>query len=76
MRDQIADEMRRANPRIEIGDISTRDGKISFMVRDVTHTNMSTKASLVRISSTRVAALRTDSRFFRSTDSRHIRLGG
>ena len=36
MRDQVADEMRRANPRIEIGDISTRDGKISFMVRDVT----------------------------------------
>ena len=36
MRDQIADEMRRATPRIDIGDISTRDGKISFMVRDVT----------------------------------------
>lgn len=36
MRDQVADEMRRATPRIEIGDISTRDGKISFMVRDVT----------------------------------------
>jgi len=36
MRDQIADEMRRATPRIDIGDISTRDGKISFMLRDVT----------------------------------------
>jgi len=36
MRDQISDQMRRSTPRIDIGDISTRDGKISFMVRDVT----------------------------------------
>src|SRR5881628_3237818 len=36
MRGQIADEMRRAKPRIDIGDISTANGKISFMVRDVT----------------------------------------
>ena len=34
MRDQVQSEMRRATPRIEIGDISTRDGQISFMLRD------------------------------------------
>ena len=34
MRDQIATEMRRGNPSIAIGDISGRDGKLSFMVRD------------------------------------------
>ncbi|UIJ45043.1 protein translocase subunit SecD [Sphingomonas cannabina] len=34
MRDQIATEMRRGNPTIAIGDISGRDGKLSFMVRD------------------------------------------
>ena len=34
MRDQVQAEMRRATPRIEIGDISTRDGQISFMLRD------------------------------------------
>lgn len=34
MRDTILGEMRRA-PRIQIGDISTRDGRIAFMVRDV-----------------------------------------
>ncbi|HTG39900.1 protein translocase subunit SecD [Sphingomonas sp.] len=34
MRDTIIGEMRRA-PRLPIGDISTRDGRISFMVRDV-----------------------------------------
>ncbi len=34
MREQIASEMRRA-PRIAIGDISTRAGQISFMLRDV-----------------------------------------
>jgi preprotein translocase subunit SecD len=36
MREQIATEMRRGNPRIEIGDISGRDGRLSFMVRDAT----------------------------------------
>ena len=35
MREQVATEMRRGNPRIEIGDISTRGGRLSFMVRDV-----------------------------------------
>lgn len=34
MREQIQTEMRRANPRINIGDISTRDGQLSFVVRD------------------------------------------
>jgi preprotein translocase subunit SecD len=34
MRDQVQTEMRRATPRIAIGDISTRDGQLSFFVRD------------------------------------------
>ena len=36
MREQVQTEMRRQNPRIEIGDISTRDGKLTFMLRDPT----------------------------------------
>ncbi|KQR87542.1 protein translocase subunit SecD [Sphingomonas sp. Leaf343] len=36
MRDQVQTEMRRGNPRIAIGDISTRDGQLTFMVRDST----------------------------------------
>ena len=36
MREQITTEMRRGNPRIAIGDISTRDAQLSFMVRDAT----------------------------------------
>jgi preprotein translocase subunit SecD len=36
MQEQITTEMRRGTPRIEIGDISTRDGKISFMLQNVT----------------------------------------
>ncbi len=36
MRDTVATEMRRGNPRIGIGDISTRGGKLSFLLRDVT----------------------------------------
>ena len=36
MRDQVQAELRRATPRIEIGDISTRDGQLSFMLRDPT----------------------------------------
>ncbi|OYY89448.1 MAG: protein translocase subunit SecD [Sphingomonas sp. 28-66-16] len=35
MRETVATEMRRGNPRIDIGDISTRDGKLSFLLRDV-----------------------------------------
>lgn len=34
-RDEIETEFRRQDPRIDIGDISMRDGAISFMVRDV-----------------------------------------
>ncbi|KQN26693.1 preprotein translocase subunit SecD [Sphingomonas sp. Leaf33] len=34
MREQIQTDMRRATPRINIGDISTRDGQLSFVVRD------------------------------------------
>jgi len=34
MEDQVRTEMRRQDPRIAIGDISSRDGKLSFMVRD------------------------------------------
>ncbi len=34
MRDQVTAEMRRAKPRIAIGDISTRDNQLSFMLRD------------------------------------------
>ena len=35
MREMIATEMRR-NPRVAVGDISTRGGQITFMVRDAT----------------------------------------
>ncbi len=35
MRQQVDTEMRRGNPRIAIGDISMRDGQLSFMVRNV-----------------------------------------
>ena len=34
MREQVSTEMRRQNPRIEIGDISTRGGRLSFLLRD------------------------------------------
>ncbi|MET0249812.1 MAG: protein translocase subunit SecD [Sphingobium sp.] len=34
MEEQVRTEMRRQTPRIAIGDISGRDGKLSFMVRD------------------------------------------
>ena len=36
MRDEISSELRRATPRIDIGDISTRGGQISFLLRDPT----------------------------------------
>jgi preprotein translocase subunit SecD len=35
MEDQVATELRR-NPRVEIGDVSTSGGRLSFMVRDPT----------------------------------------
>jgi preprotein translocase subunit SecD len=34
MRDQVQTEMRRGTPKIGIGDISTRDGQLSFLLRD------------------------------------------
>ncbi|MEZ5656041.1 MAG: protein translocase subunit SecD [Sphingobium sp.] len=34
MEEQVRTELRRGDPRISIGDISRRDGKLSFMVRD------------------------------------------
>ena len=34
MEDQVRTELRRGDPKIAIGDISSRDGKLSFMVRD------------------------------------------
>lgn len=34
MEESVQSELRRADPRIEIGDISSRDGKLTFMVRD------------------------------------------
>ena len=36
MEDQVATELRRGEPRIEIGDISTAGGRLSFLVRDPT----------------------------------------
>ncbi|MES1976050.1 MAG: protein translocase subunit SecD [Pseudomonadota bacterium] len=36
MSEEVATRLKRATPRIDIGDISTRDGKVSFMLRDVT----------------------------------------
>ena len=34
MEDTVSTELRRARPRIEVGDISTAGGRLSFMVRD------------------------------------------
>ncbi len=34
MEDQVRTELRRGTPRISVGDISSRDGKLSFMVRE------------------------------------------
>ncbi|WP_375270890.1 protein translocase subunit SecD [Sphingomonas sp.] len=34
MREQVQTEMRRQNPRIEIGEISSRGGQLSFLLRD------------------------------------------
>jgi preprotein translocase subunit SecD len=36
MRDQITAEMRRGTPRVGIGDVSTRGGQLSFLLRDPT----------------------------------------
>ncbi len=44
MADQVRDAMRRATPRIEVGDISTQDGNVSFFVRDVTRIDAAVEA--------------------------------
>ncbi|HVL77962.1 MAG TPA: protein translocase subunit SecD [Sphingomicrobium sp.] len=36
MEEQVTAELRRGDPRIDIGDVSTTDGRLSFMVRDPT----------------------------------------
>jgi preprotein translocase subunit SecD len=36
MRDSVAGQMRNGSPRIEIGDISSRNGQLSFLLRDPT----------------------------------------
>ena len=36
MRDKVVAELRRSTPRIDTGDVSVRDGKLSFLLRDVT----------------------------------------
>jgi preprotein translocase subunit SecD len=36
LREQVQTEMRRGSPRIEVGDISTRGGQVSFLLRDPT----------------------------------------
>jgi len=36
MEEQVRTEMRRGDPKIDIGDISTSGGRLSFLVRDVT----------------------------------------
>ena len=36
LRDQVSTELRRSTPRIEIGDISTQGGRVSFLLRDPT----------------------------------------
>ena len=40
MRETVATEMRRSTPRISIGDISTRGGRLSFLVRDVAQVDL------------------------------------
>jgi preprotein translocase subunit SecD len=35
MQEQVATEMQRSDPKVDIGDISTQGGKITFVVRDV-----------------------------------------
>ena len=36
MEDQVSTELRRGTPRIEVGDVSTAGGRVSFLVRDPT----------------------------------------
>ena len=46
MRDTVAAELKRAKPKIEIGDISTRDGRISFLLRNVAQVDAAREALL------------------------------
>jgi preprotein translocase subunit SecD len=46
MEESVRAEMRRANPRINIGDISRKDGVLSFMVRDSTQVDAAREALL------------------------------
>jgi preprotein translocase subunit SecD len=46
MRDEIQAEMKRNTPRIDIGDISTRGGQLSFMLRDPTQVDAAREALL------------------------------
>ena len=45
MSDTVRDTMRRTTPRIEIGDISTQDGTLSFFVRDATQVDAAVEAA-------------------------------
>lgn len=46
MEESVRAEMRRAKPRISIGDISRRDGKLSFLVRDSSQVDAAREALL------------------------------
>ncbi len=46
MEESVRAEMRRADPRINIGDISRKDGMLSFMVRDSTQVDAAREALL------------------------------
>ncbi len=46
MEESVRAEMRRASPRINIGDISRKDGVLSFMVRDSTQVDAAREALL------------------------------
>ncbi|WP_419808763.1 protein translocase subunit SecD [Sphingomonas sp.] len=45
-RDEVQAEFRRATPRIEIGDISIRDGQLSFLLRDPSKVDAAREALL------------------------------
>ena len=45
MGDTVRDTMRRNTPRIEIGDIGTQDGTVSFFVRDATQVDAAVEAA-------------------------------
>ncbi len=45
MGDTVRDAMRRNSPRIEIGDVATQDGSVSFFVRDATQVDAAVEAA-------------------------------